>query len=80
MAAPNEGSFRQLYKPVQADPKFPDYFHTQFGGLGYYGEGSSYGIVQGSWCKVIDAKILLQTPRALLGGTYKGETGGWKPS
>jgi lipopolysaccharide/colanic/teichoic acid biosynthesis glycosyltransferase len=26
----------------------------------------------------IDLKILLKTPRALLGGTYKGETGGWQ--
>jgi lipopolysaccharide/colanic/teichoic acid biosynthesis glycosyltransferase len=26
----------------------------------------------------IDLKILLSTPRALFGGTYKGETGGWK--
>jgi lipopolysaccharide/colanic/teichoic acid biosynthesis glycosyltransferase len=25
-----------------------------------------------------DALILLRTPIALLGGTYKGETGGWK--
>jgi lipopolysaccharide/colanic/teichoic acid biosynthesis glycosyltransferase len=26
----------------------------------------------------VDLKILLRTPRALLGGTYKGETGGWR--
>jgi len=26
----------------------------------------------------VDAKILLRTPLALFGGTYKGETGGWK--
>ena len=26
----------------------------------------------------IDLKILLRTPLALLGGTYKGETGGWQ--
>jgi lipopolysaccharide/colanic/teichoic acid biosynthesis glycosyltransferase len=26
----------------------------------------------------IDLKILLRTPLALLGGTYKGETGGWR--
>src|SRR5262249_17443798 len=26
----------------------------------------------------VDLKILLSTPRALVGGTYKGETGGWK--
>ena len=26
----------------------------------------------------VDFKILLRTPRALLGGTYKGETGGWR--
>ena len=28
----------------------------------------------------VDLKILLRTPRALLGGTYKGETGGWRAS
>ncbi|MGZ4396305.1 MAG: sugar transferase [Gaiellaceae bacterium] len=27
----------------------------------------------------VDLKILLRTPRALFGGTYKGVTGGWKP-
>jgi lipopolysaccharide/colanic/teichoic acid biosynthesis glycosyltransferase len=27
---------------------------------------------------VVDLKILLRTPPALFGGTYKGETGGWK--
>ena len=26
----------------------------------------------------VDLKILLRTPGALFGGTYKGETGGWK--
>ena len=26
----------------------------------------------------LDAKILARTPLALLGGTYKGETGGWR--
>jgi len=29
---------------------------------------------------LVDLKILLRTPRALFGGTYKGETGGWKPT
>lgn len=29
---------------------------------------------------LVDLKIVLRTPRALFGGTYKGETGGWKPS
>jgi lipopolysaccharide/colanic/teichoic acid biosynthesis glycosyltransferase len=28
----------------------------------------------------LDLKILLRTPLALFGGTYKGETGGWKPT
>ena len=28
----------------------------------------------------LDVKILLRTPLALVTGTYKGETGGWKPS
>jgi lipopolysaccharide/colanic/teichoic acid biosynthesis glycosyltransferase len=27
---------------------------------------------------LVDLKILLRTPLALLGGTYKGETGGWR--
>jgi lipopolysaccharide/colanic/teichoic acid biosynthesis glycosyltransferase len=28
---------------------------------------------------LVDLKILLRTPLALFGGTYKGETGGWRP-
>jgi lipopolysaccharide/colanic/teichoic acid biosynthesis glycosyltransferase len=28
---------------------------------------------------LVDLKILLRTPLALVGGTYKGETGGWRP-
>jgi lipopolysaccharide/colanic/teichoic acid biosynthesis glycosyltransferase len=28
----------------------------------------------------VDLKILLRTPLALFGGTYKGGTGGWKPA
>jgi lipopolysaccharide/colanic/teichoic acid biosynthesis glycosyltransferase len=28
----------------------------------------------------IDLKIMLRTPRALLGGTYKGDRGGWRAS
>ena len=27
--------------------------------------------------RLLDAKILLRTPRALVSGTYKGDTGGW---
>ena len=27
----------------------------------------------------LDLRILLRTPLALLGGTYRGETGGWRP-
>jgi lipopolysaccharide/colanic/teichoic acid biosynthesis glycosyltransferase len=27
---------------------------------------------------LVDLKILLRTPLALFGGTYKGETGGWR--
>ena len=27
---------------------------------------------------LVDLKIVLRTPLALFGGTYKGETGGWK--
>jgi lipopolysaccharide/colanic/teichoic acid biosynthesis glycosyltransferase len=27
---------------------------------------------------LVDLKILLRTPRALFGGTYKGSTGGWR--
>jgi len=29
---------------------------------------------------LVDLKILLRTARAIFGGTYKGETGGWKPT
>jgi lipopolysaccharide/colanic/teichoic acid biosynthesis glycosyltransferase len=29
---------------------------------------------------LLDLKILLRTPFALFGGTYKGESGGWKPT
>jgi lipopolysaccharide/colanic/teichoic acid biosynthesis glycosyltransferase len=29
---------------------------------------------------LVDLKILLRTPLALFGGTYKGPTGGWRPS
>lgn len=29
---------------------------------------------------LVDLKILLRTPLALFGGTYKGERGGWRPS
>ena len=28
----------------------------------------------------LDLKILVRTPLALFRGTYKGETGGWKPT
>jgi len=28
----------------------------------------------------LDLKILVRTPRALFTGTYKGQTGGWKPT
>jgi lipopolysaccharide/colanic/teichoic acid biosynthesis glycosyltransferase len=28
----------------------------------------------------VDLRILLRTPLALLGGTYKGESGGWRPA
>jgi lipopolysaccharide/colanic/teichoic acid biosynthesis glycosyltransferase len=29
---------------------------------------------------LVDLRILLRTPFALFGGTYKGESGGWKPA
>jgi lipopolysaccharide/colanic/teichoic acid biosynthesis glycosyltransferase len=29
---------------------------------------------------LLDLRILVRTPLALFGGTYKGETGGWKPA
>jgi protocatechuate 3,4-dioxygenase beta subunit len=56
MVAPTDGDFYKKYKPAKPDPDHPDYFHTEFGHLGYYGPGSSYGLVQGCWCKVIQAK------------------------
>jgi protocatechuate 3,4-dioxygenase beta subunit len=56
MAGPHKGDFGRVYKAMKPDPKYPEYFHTRFGGLGYYGLDSTFGIVQGCWCKVIDAK------------------------
>jgi RNA polymerase sigma factor (sigma-70 family) len=56
MAGPNKADYRTAFKPAKADPKYPEYFHTQFGSLGYYGVDSTFGIIQGCWCKVIDAK------------------------
>jgi RNA polymerase sigma factor (sigma-70 family) len=56
MAGPSTSDFRQVYKPVKADPKYPEYFHRRLGSLGYYGVDSSFGIVHGCWCKVIDSK------------------------
>lgn len=44
------------YRPAKPDPKHPQYFHTEFGVLGYYGLNGLRGFVGGSWCQVIDAK------------------------
>ncbi len=56
MAGPHTSDSRQVYKPMKAAPNYPDYFHMQFGSLGFYGLDGSFGLVHGCWCKVIDAK------------------------
>lgn len=47
---------RDRYKTAQPDPKYPQFFHTEFKALGYYGPGNSRALVDGNWCKVIEAK------------------------
>jgi RNA polymerase sigma factor (sigma-70 family) len=56
MAGPSSSDSCRVYKPMKADPKYPEYFHTKFGTLGYYGLDSSLGFVNGCWCKVIVGK------------------------
>ena len=41
--------------------------------------GSSSTSGTSSTAALLDLKILARTPAALFVGTYKGETGGWKP-
>ncbi len=46
------------YKQARPDPKYPQYFSVrdQEGALEYHAPNSSFGLVLGNWCKVIDAK------------------------
>lgn len=55
MASPRKGGWGD-YKPPVPDPKHKERFHNQTGVLGYFGHGGSRGLVQGNWCKVIEAK------------------------
>jgi RNA polymerase sigma factor (sigma-70 family) len=45
-----------MYKPPQADPKYPQYFHRRFGHLGYYATNGGLAHIRGCWCKVLDLK------------------------
>jgi hypothetical protein len=44
---------KNRYKTAQPDPKYPQFFHREFNALGYFGPGTSRGLVDGNWCKVI---------------------------
>ncbi len=56
MAAP-QGVRRGEFKPPVPDPKYPDAFTREHGGhLMFHHHGGGQGFVQGSWCKVLDAK------------------------
>jgi len=56
MASSLSGRHLEEFKPVMADPKYPDYFHNKLGGLQFDGYAGLNGFVQGSWCKVLDAR------------------------
>ncbi len=45
-----------MYKPPQADPVYPQYFHRRFGQLGYYTTNGGLANIRGCWCKVLDLK------------------------
>jgi RNA polymerase sigma factor (sigma-70 family) len=45
-----------MYKPPQADPKYPQYFHRKWGQLGYHTTNGGLANIRGCWCKVLDLK------------------------
>jgi hypothetical protein len=55
MAGPRKGNWGD-YKPPVPDPKHKGLFQNEAGVLGYFGYGGSQGLVQGNWCRVIEAK------------------------
>ncbi len=56
MAWPLKGEMER-FKPLVPDPNHPDRFNTRlYGSLGFYAYGGGVGLVQGCWCKVIEAK------------------------
>ncbi len=60
MAGPLKGDGGQ-YKPAVADPKHPDRFTSNYGGsaslgLTFYAYDGGVGMVQGNWCRVVEAK------------------------
>jgi RNA polymerase sigma factor (sigma-70 family) len=55
MAESIKGDRREFW-PSRVDPAYPDYFTDKLGSLNYYGTNNSIGMVQGHWCKVIDAR------------------------
>jgi hypothetical protein len=55
MASPEMGDW-EAYKPAVPDPKHPDRFTSEYGTLGYYVYGGGVSLVQGNWCRVVEAK------------------------
>ncbi|MFO0807830.1 MAG: sigma-70 family RNA polymerase sigma factor [Gemmataceae bacterium] len=51
---PGGAAERLKYKPAAADPKYPQYFTSQFGLLSYLVPGGGFGVVQGNACRVLD--------------------------
>jgi len=55
--ATNRGrNHREEFKPVVADPNYPECFYNEFGSLHFYGYEGIRGFVQGCWCKVLEPK------------------------
>lgn len=55
MASPEKGDW-EAFKPPVPDPKHPDRFTGEYGMLGFYAYGGGVSLVQGNWCRVIEAK------------------------
>jgi RNA polymerase sigma factor (sigma-70 family) len=55
MAGPSKGA-RGEFKPAAIDPKFAEFFTTEYGGLSLFTTDDSMSVVHGSWCKVVETK------------------------
>ncbi len=56
MAGLRVAQYEIRYKPVEADPNYPQYFNRRYGSLGYNTANGGRSLVRGCWCKVIDLK------------------------